>query len=758
MSVTYGFYNSLNGDRKYNAEQLSSIFDGIINDGIYMSIGTAMNVKPSSGLTVNVGPGRAWFNHTWTLNDSELLLTLEAADLLLNRIDAIVLEVNTSDEVRANAIKVIKGTPATNPVNPTLSKDGYLYQYPLAYIYVAKGATEITASEITNKVGTSDTPYVTGVIQTMNIDNLVAQWQSQWNDWRKSIENENTNWTAAQRAAWTTWVNTQESEFTTWVTNYKNELLAFQNTTESDVASWYETKQTEFTSWFENIRNQLSEDAAGNLQNQIDALNARVDNEIVINHEFKDKTFLLSDGQDFPFSDDQMNQYYKIASLYLNNKLNKLYNNSIVYVWKDSNYKYITCIMSSEKDARHAMYVNVYQDINTKAFYDTTTEAEILLNKTQTISEESTHTEYPSAQAVRNYVVDNGGGSDDVIGQSLVSSASKYVINANSKSSNPYQQGRKINLIPNVLDQAINMTSVNSDLTGSYSTESAAVSAGYSFSGDFSSSWGILYKSSANTSNAKVHLNSETDVKELIMNLPEIMYASGFAITVQYNGNMTIIAEGPDGSISMNVAKNGSAKYIDINLPDGANPVFRVNKITIRVTGYYSNTTSAYQYTTIQRFYIKGYNKGFNTSLPVYLNINNLGERLLNCPLTSNDNKNMLMLYHNKPDNATNGVYELLSSNGNSFSAKSGTIAHGGTIPKTPGYKNYMYFVSINNVSSISSDNQEYTAGFQSECSVIQSTRVVSVRARTYYYTNGNINGWLSWSNGTANYLELAWN
>ena len=44
MSVTSGFFNSLNGDRRYNAEQMSSIFDGIINDGIFANIGTAFGV------------------------------------------------------------------------------------------------------------------------------------------------------------------------------------------------------------------------------------------------------------------------------------------------------------------------------------------------------------------------------------------------------------------------------------------------------------------------------------------------------------------------------------------------------------------------------------------------------------------------------------------------------------------------------------------------------------------------------------------
>ena len=34
MAVTSGFFNSVNHDRLYDAEQLSSIFDGIIIDGV----------------------------------------------------------------------------------------------------------------------------------------------------------------------------------------------------------------------------------------------------------------------------------------------------------------------------------------------------------------------------------------------------------------------------------------------------------------------------------------------------------------------------------------------------------------------------------------------------------------------------------------------------------------------------------------------------------------------------------------------------
>lgn len=189
MSVTCGFFNAIDDDRLYDATQMSSIFDGIINDGIFMNIGTAMQVTATTGMVVNVGIGRAWFDHTWTLNDALLPLTVEVSELVLNRIDAVVLEVNSNDSVRENTIKILKGTPAQEPVRPTLEDSEYVHQHPLAYIYVSAEVTEITQSNITNCVGTSACPYVDGVLKTIDADNLLAQWNDQFLRWFAGIKN-----------------------------------------------------------------------------------------------------------------------------------------------------------------------------------------------------------------------------------------------------------------------------------------------------------------------------------------------------------------------------------------------------------------------------------------------------------------------------------------------------------------------------------------------------------------------------------------
>lgn len=178
MALTYGFYNSYNGDRTYDATDISSIFDGIIKDGVFMSIGDAFIVSAATGMQVTVGSGRAWFNHTWTYNSVASLYTIEPAEIVLNRIDTVVLEINASEEVRVNSIKVIKGTPASNPVAPTLINTELVHQYPLADIYVGANVTEIIPANITNRVGTEACPLSTGILETLDSAPLLAQWNS----------------------------------------------------------------------------------------------------------------------------------------------------------------------------------------------------------------------------------------------------------------------------------------------------------------------------------------------------------------------------------------------------------------------------------------------------------------------------------------------------------------------------------------------------------------------------------------------------
>lgn len=177
MSISYGFYNSVNHDRRYNANQMASIFDGVITDGVYHSIGNAFSVTPGTGMNVNVASGRAWFDHTWTLNDAILVVELTAAHQVYDRIDAIVLRVD--GDKRTNSIVAKAGTPSSAPVKPTMTNDDdkKIHEHPLAYVRVNHGVTDIKPANIQFVVGTSECPFVAGVQNGVDIDALVANWK-----------------------------------------------------------------------------------------------------------------------------------------------------------------------------------------------------------------------------------------------------------------------------------------------------------------------------------------------------------------------------------------------------------------------------------------------------------------------------------------------------------------------------------------------------------------------------------------------------
>lgn len=237
MSVTYGFFNSVNHDRQYDADQWSAIFNGVINDGIFANIGEAFKVSSSSSMTVSVGIGRAWFNSRWINNDAILLLTVADAESILNRIDSIIIEINTEADVRACSIKLLTGTPASTAVAPTLTNTETVHQYRLADISVAASVTEITNSDITNYAGQDSCPYITGILETVDNTAVVQKWESQ------------------------------------------------------------------FTAWFQTMRDQLDSDAAGHLQNEIDAY-----------HIDRDFTITTSWLANKAYGDTSTYPYYQIIS------------------------------------------------------------------------------------------------------------------------------------------------------------------------------------------------------------------------------------------------------------------------------------------------------------------------------------------------------------------------------------------------------------------------------------------------------------
>lgn len=144
MAVTSGFFNAIDHDRQYNAEDVGSLLDGIITDGILNTYGSHFEVTISNGLDILVGSGRGWFKQTWIKNDDNLVLTAEAiaeGSVGAARYDTVVIDINKTDAIRANSIQIVTGT--SDPAGPTLIDEAAHKQYPIANIKISATGTEI---------------------------------------------------------------------------------------------------------------------------------------------------------------------------------------------------------------------------------------------------------------------------------------------------------------------------------------------------------------------------------------------------------------------------------------------------------------------------------------------------------------------------------------------------------------------------------------------------------------------------------------
>ena len=200
---TSGFFNSVNGDRVYNADQMSGIFEGLITDGVYESVGNKLAVQPNSGMTIQIATGRGWFAKRWVDNTTPYLIALEASDVTLNRWAAVCIRVDTAEGARKAEPYIKYGEYATNPAKPSMTRTETVKEYCLAYVYIKARATAITAADITDtRANTSLCGWVTGLIEQLNSTTLWEQWTALFNDWFKGLQdNINANTEAMLVAA-----------------------------------------------------------------------------------------------------------------------------------------------------------------------------------------------------------------------------------------------------------------------------------------------------------------------------------------------------------------------------------------------------------------------------------------------------------------------------------------------------------------------------------------------------------------------------
>ena len=190
--ITYGFFDSQNGDRKYNADQMSEYFKGLISDGVFESVGEGMVVEAASGMDVTVGTGRAIIDCKWIENSSAESLNVTIADPFNPRYTAVVVRLDVSR--RLMELDTIDGEAAADPDYPTATWTDSVKELVLAYIYVSAGATSISQSDITDARSLDVCGWVTGLIEQISIENLYLAWVDKFNQYYVAMEENYEAW------------------------------------------------------------------------------------------------------------------------------------------------------------------------------------------------------------------------------------------------------------------------------------------------------------------------------------------------------------------------------------------------------------------------------------------------------------------------------------------------------------------------------------------------------------------------------------
>ena len=291
MAVTSGFFDGINHDRRYTAAQWGHIMDYLIMDGVYSyypSTGVVYDDtghrnktmapfkvtpidgtdawKVPNGYGVAVGPGRAWFDGTWTHITTPEIVELDPPDPAGDRIDCVCLQMNKSVPVRANRIvvkraKLVYNNGTTNlaaylPMVPapgdehfprgtsgvdlgsyTTLKDYYpelqgsymhndeVHDVPLAYILRRKDSDRILSSDIYTAIGTQACPYVTNIADgTFSAEDIYQNWSTQfgdfWDEFQDKVEAEYEDWHTGLLALdpqWKGWLDNRSADFMRWL-------------------------------------------------------------------------------------------------------------------------------------------------------------------------------------------------------------------------------------------------------------------------------------------------------------------------------------------------------------------------------------------------------------------------------------------------------------------------------------------------------------------------------------------------------------
>lgn len=253
--LNYSFFNSIldpegNPDRAFDANDFSKYFGTLIKNGIFPNPSSNFQIQgDQNNMSVKAEPGLAWIEGHLRYDDSVFILQIDPADSTLDRIDRVVLRLDTLERCIKWVVK--KGELSGRPVAKTLQRDADAYEIALADITINHGATKVTQTMITDlRMNTELCGWVTGTVTQIDTTTLFNQMEQ---------------WKADYIAKTNTWTTDQENKFLTW-----KQLF------EKSATDWRTEEERKFTEWLNSLKGKLEGDVAASLTLRVDDIEERL--------------------------------------------------------------------------------------------------------------------------------------------------------------------------------------------------------------------------------------------------------------------------------------------------------------------------------------------------------------------------------------------------------------------------------------------------------------------------------------------------
>ncbi|KMT21601.1 hypothetical protein [Clostridium cylindrosporum] len=173
MAEFAGFFNSVNGDRKYKSEDFAKYFKSFITNGV-SSAKDSLKVFKKNNTQIEIASGSAVINGYLYLNDSTLIKGISTG---ITRIDRIVLRLDLVN--RTLEIHVKQGSET---IAPTLERNNSIYELSLAKVNIT--GLDFTIIDERSDVNVCGFMGFTGIVDI----------QEMWNLFNKNISDKNTVW------------------------------------------------------------------------------------------------------------------------------------------------------------------------------------------------------------------------------------------------------------------------------------------------------------------------------------------------------------------------------------------------------------------------------------------------------------------------------------------------------------------------------------------------------------------------------------